>query len=259
LFGVVILGMLWKRATPAGGFWGFLMSIGLSLGMWVFVHSFPEGYRPPPKIVLGKGAVVKIENGAGSQTGKMDRVLVISGEVDAVNVPMGTRSLPAGADFTVGDGEIDTPSGVDTDGQRIPVRVLAESVVLAGTGEKVKFGEDGLPLVLKPGVKVRSADVTQWFNPAQFNPSHTKYIARSEKAKPMAVNVYSAIWTILACLTLTIVVSLFTTSKPDAELKNLVMGLTPLPVQGSCPWYERPKVWAALLFLAILALNVAFW
>ena len=24
LFGVVILGMLWKRATPAGGFWGLL-------------------------------------------------------------------------------------------------------------------------------------------------------------------------------------------------------------------------------------------
>ena len=23
LFGVVILGMLWKRCTPAGGFWGF--------------------------------------------------------------------------------------------------------------------------------------------------------------------------------------------------------------------------------------------
>ena len=24
LFGTVLLGMLWKRATPAGGFWGLL-------------------------------------------------------------------------------------------------------------------------------------------------------------------------------------------------------------------------------------------
>ena len=27
LFGVVITGMLWKRATPAGGFWGFFLAI----------------------------------------------------------------------------------------------------------------------------------------------------------------------------------------------------------------------------------------
>ena len=25
LFGTVLLGMLWKRATPAGGFWGLLV------------------------------------------------------------------------------------------------------------------------------------------------------------------------------------------------------------------------------------------
>jgi SSS family solute:Na+ symporter len=52
LFGVVILGMLWKRATPAGGFWGFLTAILVSMGMWVFVHSFPEGFRPQPSVIL---------------------------------------------------------------------------------------------------------------------------------------------------------------------------------------------------------------
>ena len=29
LFGTVLLGMLWKRATPAGGFWGLLRGHGL--------------------------------------------------------------------------------------------------------------------------------------------------------------------------------------------------------------------------------------
>lgn len=37
LFGTVILGMLWKRATPAGGFWGLLAGTLSSIGMWAYV------------------------------------------------------------------------------------------------------------------------------------------------------------------------------------------------------------------------------
>ena len=32
LFGTVLLGMLWKRATPAGGFWGLLAGTLSSIG-----------------------------------------------------------------------------------------------------------------------------------------------------------------------------------------------------------------------------------
>jgi len=46
---------------PAGGFWGFLTAILLSMTMWAYVHTFPDGYRPNPQVVLGKGAVVTIE------------------------------------------------------------------------------------------------------------------------------------------------------------------------------------------------------
>ena len=38
LFGTVILGMLWKRATNAGGFWGLAAGTASSIGMWA-----PEG------------------------------------------------------------------------------------------------------------------------------------------------------------------------------------------------------------------------
>ncbi|HWC99933.1 MAG TPA: sodium:solute symporter family protein [Candidatus Sulfopaludibacter sp.] len=38
LFGTVILGMLWKRATPAGGFWGLLAGTVSSIGMWAWVQ-----------------------------------------------------------------------------------------------------------------------------------------------------------------------------------------------------------------------------
>jgi SSS family solute:Na+ symporter len=37
LFGTVILGMFWKRATPAGGFWGLLAGTVAALSMWVWV------------------------------------------------------------------------------------------------------------------------------------------------------------------------------------------------------------------------------
>jgi solute:Na+ symporter, SSS family len=41
LFGTVLLGMLWKRATPAGGFWGLLAGTVSSIGMWIWVWRYP--------------------------------------------------------------------------------------------------------------------------------------------------------------------------------------------------------------------------
>ncbi len=38
LFGTVILGMLWKRTTSAGGFWGLLAGTVASVGMWAWVR-----------------------------------------------------------------------------------------------------------------------------------------------------------------------------------------------------------------------------
>jgi SSS family solute:Na+ symporter len=37
LFGTVLLGMLWKRASPAGGFWGLLAGTVSSILMWAWV------------------------------------------------------------------------------------------------------------------------------------------------------------------------------------------------------------------------------
>jgi len=45
LFGTVILGMLWKRATPAGGFWGLLAGTVSSIGMWAWVKLDPAALR----------------------------------------------------------------------------------------------------------------------------------------------------------------------------------------------------------------------
>jgi SSS family solute:Na+ symporter len=42
LFGTVLLGMLWKRTTPAGGFWGLLAGTASSIGMWLWVKLDPS-------------------------------------------------------------------------------------------------------------------------------------------------------------------------------------------------------------------------
>jgi len=45
LFSTVLLGMLWKRATPAGGFWGLLAGTTSSVGMWAWVKINPDAVR----------------------------------------------------------------------------------------------------------------------------------------------------------------------------------------------------------------------
>ena len=43
LFGTVLLGMLWKRATPAGGFWGLMAGTVSSIGMWALGEARSHG------------------------------------------------------------------------------------------------------------------------------------------------------------------------------------------------------------------------
>src|ERR1700758_3928781 len=45
LFGTVILGMLWKRATKAAGFWGLLAGTCTAIGLWAWVRPDPTALR----------------------------------------------------------------------------------------------------------------------------------------------------------------------------------------------------------------------
>jgi solute:Na+ symporter, SSS family len=45
LFGTVLLGMLWKRATPAAGFWGLFAGTLSSIGMYTWVNMDPTAVR----------------------------------------------------------------------------------------------------------------------------------------------------------------------------------------------------------------------
>jgi len=45
LFGTVVLGMLWPRATPAGGFWGLLSGTASAIGLWAWVKITPSALQ----------------------------------------------------------------------------------------------------------------------------------------------------------------------------------------------------------------------
>ncbi|MGH9615501.1 MAG: sodium:solute symporter family protein [Acidobacteriaceae bacterium] len=130
LFGTVILGMLWKRATSAGGFWGLLSGTVVSVGLYVWVH---------------------------------------------------------------------------------------------------------------------------------FNPAALAHVAFSVHAKTMAENLYRALWAWIACVVVTVAVSLCTTPKLESELNGLVYGATVIPHQGPMPLMKNHWFWAGVVIVIFFALNLIFW
>jgi SSS family solute:Na+ symporter len=130
LFGTVVLGMLWKRATPAGGFWGLLCGTLSSIGMWAWV---------------------------------------------------------------------------------------------------------------------------------KLDPSALRYIALSPYAKDMAENMYRALWSWIICVVVTVVVSLMTRPRPDAELNGLVYGCTAMPSEEHLPLWKRPIFWALAVAVVFTIVNLIFW
>ena len=75
----------------------------------------------------------------------------------------------------------------------------------------------------------------------------------------MAQNFWTAIWAWSVCFGLTIVVSLVTRPRPDAELRGLVYSLTERPDNSGERWYLRPGPLAGVLLTATLILNIIFF
>jgi SSS family solute:Na+ symporter len=130
LFGTVILGMLWKRATKAGGFWGLLAGIASSIGMWVWT---------------------------------------------------------------------------------------------------------------------------------KVDPSAVKYVALSANAQDQAQNMFRALWCWLVCVIVTVVVSLLTEPKSEAELKGLVYGATEIPHVEKVAFWQHPVFWAVVVGVVFFILQIIFW
>jgi len=93
----------------------------------------------------------------------------------------------------------------------------------------------------------------------KLDPSAIKYVALSSQAQDQAQNMMRALWCCSICVIVTVVVSLITKPKPEAELKDLVYGLTPLPAQEQVPLLHRPIFWGAVVAIVFIALQIIFW
>ncbi len=85
-----------------------------------------------------------------------------------------------------------------------------------------------------------------------------QYIAFSKYASGIAADMYQALWSFVIVVVVTVVVSLLTKPKTDAELKGLVMGCTEIP-QENYTLFERPAFWAAIVGIATIIINIIFF
>ena len=75
----------------------------------------------------------------------------------------------------------------------------------------------------------------------------------------MAQNFWTAIFAWTTCFLVTIVISLATRPRPDADLTGLVYSLTQHEAEHERRWWERPATLAVIVLSATVLLNIIFW
>jgi SSS family solute:Na+ symporter len=103
---------------------------------------------------------------------------------------------------------------------------------------------------------VFSASLFMW---VKLEPAALAGIALSPDAKPMAENVFRALWAFIFSAVVVIVISLLTKPKPVNELDGLVYGATVLPKEEPVPFFRNEYMWAILVVIIFAALNIIFW
>jgi SSS family solute:Na+ symporter len=86
-----------------------------------------------------------------------------------------------------------------------------------------------------------------------------QFVALSKDASAQAENMYSALWSGIICVIVTVVVSLLTPTRPESELVGLVKSCTVIPPDGDYPLIHRPGFWAAIVITVCFILNLIFW
>src|SRR5207247_5616126 len=83
--------------------------------------------------------------------------------------------------------------------------------------------------------------------------------ARSPLAKGLAQDMYQSLWACVTCVVVTVLVTLVTKPKPDAELVGLVYSLTPIAHEEHASWLHKPIVWGIAALVVLVVLQIIFW
>ena len=107
------------------------------------------------------------------------------------------------------------------------------------------------------------ASIGMWvyttFGTAEHKAFALSRVALSVDAKPMAENLYRALWSWMICVAVTVVVSLITKPVPTEQLSGLVYGVTPIPHDGSTTIWQKPIFWTVVVLVVFFILNLIFW
>jgi solute:Na+ symporter, SSS family len=93
----------------------------------------------------------------------------------------------------------------------------------------------------------------------KLDPAMLSIVALSSHAKPMAEDMYRALWSCLLCVVVTLGVSMFGKPKPDKELEGLVYGATVVPHEENVGLLRKPVFWGVVALGLFLILQWIFW
>ncbi len=97
------------------------------------------------------------------------------------------------------------------------------------------------------------------YTAVKIHPAWIRYVALSPDAKDMAENLYRALWSLLICVFVTVIVSLFTKKKSKEQLENLVWSYTKMPPSEPMPLWKKPVFWAVGVAIFFGVLQWMFW
>lgn len=83
--------------------------------------------------------------------------------------------------------------------------------------------------------------------------------ARSPLAQGLAQDMFQSLWSCVTCIVVTVLVTLVTKPKPDAELVSLVYSLTPIAHEEHASFWRRPLVWGVVALVLLVILQIIFW
>src|SRR6185312_6316262 len=104
-----------------------------------------------------------------------------------------------------------------------------------------------------------ASSIGMWVYTTYGGPQALARIALSPDAQPQAENMFRALWSWLICVVVTVIVSLMTKPRPEAELNGLVYGATVIPHDGATTLFQKPLFWAGVVSVVFIILQIIFW
>jgi len=97
------------------------------------------------------------------------------------------------------------------------------------------------------------------FSAMKFDHRWVAVFALSPHAQGLAQDMYQSLWSCVTCVVVTLLVTLVTKPRPDAELKGLVYSLTEVAHEERVGILQRPIFWGGVALAALVVLQIIFW